>query len=206
MNTIFLNVQVLVAQTKCDGDLAPAHIMVSSPALPGLSDVVWVYDQKFIAIEHQSFSILIRERMVIVLGRTRSSSPVFRGLGCWGNVKRWYWRSFVRKWERCRSPFEILNPAISPRLPWVLWMLCCNSAIPSSRVSTPPSYLLLELLVDLIAICTAPLLRVIIDPIPKYTVICFRVSIAGPLRGLHNGPNAPDIAFRWPNLVTFKIL
>lgn len=71
--------------------------------------------------------------------------------------------------------------------------------------STSP-YPFLELLVDLVAIGTTTLLRIFIYPIPKYTVICFRVLIARPLRRLYNRPNAPDISFRWPNLMIIKIL
>ena len=52
---------------NCYDDLAPAHIMVSSPALPSLDDTVWVYVQNVIAIDHQSFGIIIRERLVLVL-------------------------------------------------------------------------------------------------------------------------------------------
>lgn len=50
-----------------DDDFASAHIMVSSPALPGFSDVVWVYFQNVIPIDHQSFGIVIRERLIIIL-------------------------------------------------------------------------------------------------------------------------------------------
>ena len=83
-------------------------------------------------------------------------------------------------------------------------MLCCESAIPSTRIS-PPSYLFLELLVDFVAIRTTSLLRIIIDPVPKYTVMFFRVSVTRPLRRLHNGPNAPDVSFRGPDLVIIKV-
>ena len=116
---------------KFDGDLAPAHIMVSSPAFPGISDVVRVYVQNIIAIDHQSFGILIRERLIIVLGGIRGSCLVLRGLRRWGQVKRWCRWSIVRKCKRSRSSFELLYPSISPRLPWMLRMLCCISAIPS---------------------------------------------------------------------------
>ena len=44
-----------------------SHIMVSSPALPSLSDILWVYLQNVIAIDHQSFGIIIRKSLVLVL-------------------------------------------------------------------------------------------------------------------------------------------
>ena len=87
----------------------------------------------------------------------------------------------------------------------MLWMLCCNSAIPCIQISTL-CYLFLELLVDLIAICTTPFLRVIVDPMPKQSVVCFCVFIARLLRRLHNGSNASDISFGWPNLMIVEIL
>ena len=87
----------------------------------------------------------------------------------------------------------------------MLWMLCCDSAVPSTTISPPSSYLFLELLVDFVAICTTSLLRIIIDPVPKYTVIFFRVSVTRPLRRLHDGPNAPDVSFRGPDLVIIKV-
>lgn len=49
-------------------DFAPAYIMISSPAFPGLGDLVWMYVQDIIAIDHQSFRIIIREKLVFVLG------------------------------------------------------------------------------------------------------------------------------------------
>ena len=76
VNTILLNIRVSVTQTKYGDDLAPAHIMVSSPALPCLGDVVWVYVQNVIAIDHQCFGILIRERLVIFLGEFRGRCPI----------------------------------------------------------------------------------------------------------------------------------
>ena len=38
---------------------ASAHVMISSPALPGFSDVVWVYVQDVIANGHQGFGSII---------------------------------------------------------------------------------------------------------------------------------------------------
>ena len=54
-------------RSDCYDHLAHAHIMVSSPALPSLGDIVWVYVQNVIAIDHQSFGIIIRERLELVL-------------------------------------------------------------------------------------------------------------------------------------------
>ena len=88
----------------------------------------------------------------------------------------------------------------------MLWMLYCNSVTLSTKGPIPSSYLFLELLVDLVTIRTTSLLRIIIDPIPKYTVVCFRVLVASPLRRLYDRANVPNISFGWPNLVIIKIL
>ena len=64
---ILLRIHVSAMQIHCYDQFAPAHIMVSSPALPGLCDIVWMYLQNVIAIDHQSFGIIIRERLVLVL-------------------------------------------------------------------------------------------------------------------------------------------
>ena len=42
VNIILLEVHVSAVSIECDDDFASAHIMVSNPALPGVSDVVWV--------------------------------------------------------------------------------------------------------------------------------------------------------------------
>ena len=85
-------------------------------------------------------------------------------------------------------------------------MLYCNSVTLSAKGPIPSSYLFLELLVDLVAIRTTSLLRIIIDPIPKYTVVCFGVFVARSLRRLYDRANVPNISFGRPNLVIIKIL
>ena len=64
---ILLDIQISAMRIHSYEQTAPAHIMVSSPALPSLCDIVWVYLQDVIAIDHQSFGIIIRERLVLVL-------------------------------------------------------------------------------------------------------------------------------------------
>ena len=56
---IFLIIDMSAVESKCDGVFAPAHIMISSPALPCLDDVVWVYIKNIITNDHQSFRIII---------------------------------------------------------------------------------------------------------------------------------------------------
>lgn len=68
MNTIPLGAHRSAVPIRCNDDFARAHIMVSSPALPGLGNVVWMYVQNVIAIDHQSFRIIIGERLMIVRG------------------------------------------------------------------------------------------------------------------------------------------
>ena len=146
---------------------------------------------------------------MIILGSIRGSCRILRGPSGLRNVRRWCWWSIVRKCKGSPShfpTFEMPYPAISPRLPGMLWMLFCNSATPSARNPEPSPYLFLKLLVDLVAICTTTFLRIFIDPVPKYTVIGFRVSISRPLRRLYDRPNAPNISFRWSNSVIIKIL
>ena len=43
MNTILLYFHVLAVQVQCGDGFASAHIEISSPALPGVRDIVWVF-------------------------------------------------------------------------------------------------------------------------------------------------------------------
>ena len=67
VTAILLDIQVSAMRIHYYDQFAPAHIIVSSPALPSLCDIVWMYLQNVMAIDHQSFGIVIRERLVLVL-------------------------------------------------------------------------------------------------------------------------------------------